>query len=301
VHMNQVHKETLTHVENAIASRQGLDIEIFGMEGVPQEIIDQHNQQVTQKHFAEEAERARLTGNPIRGLFSNGAAPPTKKKKVKENLDELEARADKYRHDKANGLLPVVVPETAPNPVSTRISTIALGQIANDSVRQTPPAVQPYGVPPAAAPPFPSGGAYPPPGAPQFAPQSFPPGGTSFPPGFNAPPSIGGGAPHPGSTNGPSGLPQRPPGFTNPPNALPPGANGGFSDISQRPPSTSDHALSASVDELIADASKGATTAPPPEKKGKKDKSIKMIFFDENVSPEEKMTALPRYAQFVRA
>ena len=118
--MNQVHKETLTHVENAIANRQGLDIEIFGMEGVPAEILDSHNQQVTQKHFAEEAERARVTGNPIRGMFTNGTAAPNKKTKVKENLDELEARADKYRHDKANGLLPVVVPEVAPNPVSIR-------------------------------------------------------------------------------------------------------------------------------------------------------------------------------------
>jgi hypothetical protein len=118
--MNQVHKETLTHVENAIANRQGLDIEIFGMEGVPAEILDSHNQQVTQKHFAEEAERARVTGNPIRGMFTNGTVAPNKKTKVKENLDELEARADKYRHDKANGLLPIVVPEVAPNPVSTK-------------------------------------------------------------------------------------------------------------------------------------------------------------------------------------
>jgi hypothetical protein len=41
--MNQVHKENLTHVENANPGRQGLEIEIFGMEGVPAEIIDQHN------------------------------------------------------------------------------------------------------------------------------------------------------------------------------------------------------------------------------------------------------------------
>ena len=58
MHMNQVHKENLTHVENANPGRQGLDIEIFGMEGVPAEIIDQHNQQVTQAHFARRA-RAR--------------------------------------------------------------------------------------------------------------------------------------------------------------------------------------------------------------------------------------------------
>lgn len=105
--MNQVHKENLTHVENANPGRQGLEIEIFGMEGVPAEIIDQHNQQVTQAHFAEEAERARLTGNPVRGLYANGTAPPNKRPKVTESLEEIEARADKYREDRKNGVLPL--------------------------------------------------------------------------------------------------------------------------------------------------------------------------------------------------
>jgi hypothetical protein len=105
--MNQVHKENLTHVENANPGRQGLEIEIFGMEGVPAEIIDQHNHQVTQAHFAEEAERARLTGNPVRGSYANGTAPPNKRKKVTESLEEIEARADKYREDRKNGVLPL--------------------------------------------------------------------------------------------------------------------------------------------------------------------------------------------------
>ena len=117
--MNQVHKENLTHVENAIGGRQGLDIEIFGMEGVPADVIDQHNQHVTQKHFAEEAERARLTGNPVRGLYANGQAPPNKRKKVSETLDEIEERADKFRHDRQNGILPAPPVDVAqPNPVS---------------------------------------------------------------------------------------------------------------------------------------------------------------------------------------
>ncbi|UKZ80246.1 hypothetical protein TrVFT333_008003 [Trichoderma virens FT-333] len=33
VHLNQVHKETLSQVENALPNRQGLEVEIFGMEG----------------------------------------------------------------------------------------------------------------------------------------------------------------------------------------------------------------------------------------------------------------------------
>lgn len=116
--MSQVHKENLTHVENAIPGRQGLELEIFGMEGVPAEIIELQNQQVTQKHFAEEQERARITGNPVRGQYANGAALPNKRPKVTESLEEIEARADKFRHDRKNGILPVQpVVEPVQNPV----------------------------------------------------------------------------------------------------------------------------------------------------------------------------------------
>lgn len=105
--MNQVHKENLTHVENANPGRQGLEIEIFGMEGVPAEIIDQHNQQVTQAHFAEEQERARVTGNPVRGLYNgDDDVLLAKRPKVTETLEDIEQRADKYRIDRKNGVLP---------------------------------------------------------------------------------------------------------------------------------------------------------------------------------------------------
>jgi hypothetical protein len=102
--MNQVHKENLTHVENALPGRQGLEIEIFGMEGVPADHIDQHIQTTTQKHFAEEAERARLTGNPIRGQYTNGTAPPNKHKKVTETPEEVESRVDQWIDDRKNGV-----------------------------------------------------------------------------------------------------------------------------------------------------------------------------------------------------
>lgn len=116
--MNQVHKENLTHVENANPGRQGLELEIFGMEGVPAEIIDQHNQQVTQAHFAEEQERARLTGNPMRGAYVNGQAAPNKRPKINESLEEIEERAAKFREDRKNGVLPAPV-EPVQNPVRT--------------------------------------------------------------------------------------------------------------------------------------------------------------------------------------
>ena len=115
--MNQVHKENLTHVENANPGRQGLEIEIFGMEGVPAEIIDQHNQLVMQSHFADEQERARITGNPIRGQYASGQAPPNVRPKVTESLEDLEERAGKFRTDRKNGVPLPVAPEVAPKAV----------------------------------------------------------------------------------------------------------------------------------------------------------------------------------------
>jgi hypothetical protein len=263
--MTQVHKENLTHVENAIGGRQGLDIEIFGMEGVPADIVDSHNQQVTQKHFAEEAERARLTGNPVRGTYANGQALPSKLKKVDESLEEIEQRANKFRYDRQNGILPAPVVEAVPKAVSVGVGVLARARARVRVVRvdaneeQTPPAAAPapYAAPPSAFPsannPFPSQPALP-----------FPTNGA--PPG-----SI------------PSALPPRP-GFGLPPGFPPNGA-----------PDTT--AIHASVDDLIGSvAASAAAESKKEEKKSKKNTNFKLIFFDESVSPEEKMARLPRFA-----
>ncbi|KAF2124506.1 hypothetical protein P153DRAFT_326771 [Dothidotthia symphoricarpi CBS 119687] len=243
VHMSQVHKENLTHVENAIPGRQGLELEIFGMEGVPAEIIDLQNQQVTQKHFAEEQERARITGNPVRGQYANGTVPPNKRPKVTESLEEIEERADKFRHDRKNGILP-------PPPVVEAVQN------------PTPPAAQP----------------------PYGAPSPFPP--AAYPPQQAFSPANGGIPARPGSIPGqPGALPARP-GFGAPPGGFPPGPD----------------AIQASLDDLINEATKAAAPDDKKEeKKSKKDKNIKLVFFDEIVSPEEKMALLPRFAEFARA
>lgn len=114
--MTQVHKEQLNQVENAIAGRGGLDIEIFGMEGVPPEIIDQHNQQVTAQHFADERARQQATGNPTRGSGLNGST--NKRAKKNETLEEIQERAEKYRVDRANGVLPLPAVEAQAEPAS---------------------------------------------------------------------------------------------------------------------------------------------------------------------------------------
>jgi hypothetical protein len=97
VHMNQVHKESLDQVENALPNRNGLDTEIFGMEGVPEEVIAQHSQRIIQSYYQEQAERFAATGNPPPG--SRGTADgqrPVKKIRV-ESKEETLRRLREFR------------------------------------------------------------------------------------------------------------------------------------------------------------------------------------------------------------
>lgn len=98
VHMNQVHKESLTSVENALPNRQGLDVEIFGMEGIPEDIVTQHNQRIIQNFYQAQAERYAATGNPPPGQGEKG---PAKKLKI-ETPDEIKKRLAEHRARLAN-------------------------------------------------------------------------------------------------------------------------------------------------------------------------------------------------------
>lgn len=42
IHVIQVHKETISTVENAIPGRDSIEIEIYGMEGIPEDVIQSH-------------------------------------------------------------------------------------------------------------------------------------------------------------------------------------------------------------------------------------------------------------------
>ncbi|KAH7313688.1 hypothetical protein B0I35DRAFT_277365 [Stachybotrys elegans] len=226
VHMNQVHKESLTQVENALPNRQGLEVEIFGMEGIPQDILDQHRNRIIQNFYQAQEDRRIATGNPIPGQAMK------RKKITYESPEELAKRLAEFRAHKqavASGAVEGVTP-TNPSPV---------------------PYNQGYPKPPAAQPTFP------------YAPGSLParPGST---------PSV------------PASLPQRP---------------GGAPVDSAAP--TDD------IDQMIRMAEAGIKPAKKPEEadeatekktKKEKDKKGRLVYEDAEVSPEERMAALPRYA-----
>ena len=92
VHMNQVHKEPLTEVENALPNRLDANVEIFGMEGIPEEILAAHRQRVTEAFFRSEADHRAKTGNPPPG--GKGQGGEAKRPKLETMEETLERLAD---------------------------------------------------------------------------------------------------------------------------------------------------------------------------------------------------------------
>lgn len=92
--MSQVHKETLSAVDNALPNRSSLDIEIFGMEGVPEDVLQAHNQRVMTQYQQAEAERRAVTGNPASGAPGGGSQP---KKPKFESPAELKKRLAEHK------------------------------------------------------------------------------------------------------------------------------------------------------------------------------------------------------------
>ena len=91
--MSQVHKENLTAVDNALPNRAGLDIEIFGMEGIPEDIVAQHRTRVLTEVHQQDLERRAANGNPAPGI---AGANPTKKPKL-ENPSDLKKRLAEHK------------------------------------------------------------------------------------------------------------------------------------------------------------------------------------------------------------
>lgn len=95
------------------------------------------------------------------------------------------------------------------------------------------------------------------------------------------------------------------PGATPDPSAVPASQNG----VAQAGADTTNKPLAASVDDLVSGAAKaadtqgspsskpeGATEEKPSKKEKEKAKATKLVFSDNETSPEEKMAKLPRYA-----
>ncbi|KAI5844838.1 RING-6 [Tricharina praecox] len=93
VHMEQVHKETLEQVENALPGRESIDLEIFGTEGIPESEVAAHNQRIMADYAQKEADRRAASGQ------SNGPKKP--KIDISKELDPEEIKRKLEAHKKA--------------------------------------------------------------------------------------------------------------------------------------------------------------------------------------------------------
>lgn len=212
--MSQVHKENLTAVDNALPNRAGLDIEIFGMEGIPEEIVTQHNQRVLTNYHQAEAERRAATGNSAPGSTLGNT---TKKPKfespsdLKKRLAEHKAKlAAEQNGEGSGGNTPVGAGQPPSSTQDSFVSPIAIlvdqCSFIQQPGSQTTQSHQPYAPPPSSSvsfgqPPFPQ----------QHPAVSYPSQNTSP---FQNPPSLNGFTPQPSLSP-----------FQQPPHNYPPQAN----------------------------------------------------------------------------
>ena len=96
VHMAQVHKTQLTKIENALPHREDTNIEIFGMEGIPEDVMRAHIARLTNGYHAMAAEHYRRTGNPLPGS-KEAKELSNKKRKTEETKEERKARIAAFK------------------------------------------------------------------------------------------------------------------------------------------------------------------------------------------------------------
>ncbi|KAI0351557.1 hypothetical protein OH77DRAFT_1498509 [Trametes cingulata] len=201
VHIQQVHKlepENLPRIENALPGRDGYEVEIFGMEGIPAPDVADYKRR----------KEIELGLNP--GTITQ---PQSKRPKIENRpLSEEELRAQLEAHKALMGASEAsaapVVPEAAGGAVYAAPSQT---YAAPPTPAVPTPVMSPPGVPPMV-----------PPGAPPFVPGVPPPGFPGVPPPFPLP----GMPPVPPGMAPPPGFPPIPPPFAGspPPGLMPPGA-----------------------------------------------------------------------------
>ncbi|KAF9443426.1 hypothetical protein P691DRAFT_808961, partial [Macrolepiota fuliginosa MF-IS2] len=226
VHIQQVHKlepENLPRIENALPGRDGYEVEIFGMEGIPAPDVADYKRR-------KEIEL---------GLAAGSISQPQAKRPKIENrqMSEDELKAQLEAHKALMGLNNSEQSTSTPDPSGSGSGAVVYGAPTQSYGAQSVPPV-PVPPPPGSFPPGPSP---PPPGMPGMPPP-FPPFAPGLPPG---PPPPGFPFPPPGFPLGgppPFPLGARPP--FPPPGFLPPGATPpGFSPP---PPPTAPGVLGAS-------------------------------------------------------
>ncbi|KAI0316340.1 hypothetical protein OF83DRAFT_1060514, partial [Amylostereum chailletii] len=299
VHIQQVHKlepDSLPRIENALPGRDGYEVEIFGMEGIPAPDVADYKRR----------KEIELGLNP--GSISQPQAkrPKTEHRPLSE--DELKAQLEAHKAlmgaNEASAA-PLPAPDQSQGAVYGAPPTQYAAPAAPSPIVAPPvPAALPPGAPPF-FPGMPPPGAFPgqppfPPflGAPGMPPGPPPPGFPGFPPPGMMPPF-----PPPPGMGMPPGFPPFPPGASPPfapPSASPPPFIPGTTPM---PPSASvtpnlPHGATPNFVPQQAGTSGPRLTLPNPaleQTNPDVKKKTDLKYPDPNFSPEEKRAIHPRY------
>lgn len=143
VHMQQVHKEELHSVDNALDGRRDPNIEIFGMVGIPENIHEERVAALTQEYQRLQREHRRKTGNPLPGeVKDNANTSVSKTQQLTEGMSDLKARvaAAKAKKEaekaaKAAGGLPPTTTTLTPQTSSMALNGSATPEVMSDAQR----------------------------------------------------------------------------------------------------------------------------------------------------------------------
>ncbi|KAG9046468.1 hypothetical protein FS837_004353 [Tulasnella sp. UAMH 9824] len=303
VHVQQVHKFDPDKIENALPGREGGEVEIFGMEGIPKDDVENWKRRKEQEL----------------GLAAGSISqPPTKRARTDlRPLSEAELRAQLLAHI---ALMSGNDTSTAaPSGATVSAGPTAASVVAAPQAYAQPPVPFPpsaAGAPPVpgAIPPFPPPGAPQPPfslppGAPPGMAPPFPPGvvpgqAPPFPPGMPMPPFPPGGPPL--RLGGPP-MPVPPPNVPRLPGAAPPGALPPFPPTGTAPagvgapPSQNPATSSSPPSSSPASSQPPATVVPvptprPAEPLAEVKEGSKLMWTNNTKSPDEIRAESSKYA-----
>ncbi|KAI5367100.1 Putative Zinc finger C2H2-type [Septoria linicola] len=92
VHMQQVHKEELLEVPNAMDGRRDPSVEIFAEVGVPESFKQARTASVMQYYHKKARDHRIATGNPLPGEVPPEEAQKPKRRRMEDEKDSLKAR-----------------------------------------------------------------------------------------------------------------------------------------------------------------------------------------------------------------
>ncbi|KAK9315473.1 hypothetical protein V1522DRAFT_409676 [Lipomyces starkeyi] len=146
IHVQQVHKETITTVFNSTKGRERADIEIFGLEGIPEEAVQAHEAKIREKFSIPDSITSYTSSPAVSSTRTSLSPPPAKKQKVASiNREEIQARLAAHKAAKkaaAEGKSSASPPSSSNAPSVSQIVTVATSVSS-----ATVPTVVPAGVP----------------------------------------------------------------------------------------------------------------------------------------------------------